>query len=249
MVMLLLMVWLVGPLGSAAARQQGELPDATAIVARYVEAIGGEDVVRSQESRHASGRFEMPSQGLGGTLDIWAATPDRLLIRIDIAGLGESKTGYNGEVGWSIDPIMGPRVLEGKELAQLREEADFHADLHESDDIVAIETVEQTTFKEQPVYKVRIERRSGREYFEYFSVDSGLIVGVEGPQDSVMGTINVVSTLEDYRQFGPVLGPSRVVQEFGSGQRAVSIIESVDFDSVSPSMFELPEQIKALTGR
>src|SRR3712207_8571336 len=48
---------------------------------------------------------------------------------------GQMSSGYDGTVGWSVNPMQGPRLLEGKELEQLREDAGPAAMLRPTDRI------------------------------------------------------------------------------------------------------------------
>jgi hypothetical protein len=89
---------------------------------------------------------------------------------------------------------------------------------------------------------------SGREVFKYFDVESGLLIGNEGVQESLMGSINVVTEVHDYQGFGDLLVATRIIQQIGPGQSVVATIEDVEFDNVDPAIFELPAAIKALIG-
>ena len=102
----------------AARTHAGTLPAASEILSRYTRAVGGERAIRKYRSRRALGRFELRAQGIAGPLEILAAAPNRIRIRITLAGLGEMLRGYDGAIGWSMDPAIGPRVLSGGELEE-----------------------------------------------------------------------------------------------------------------------------------
>ncbi|MDQ3995697.1 MAG: hypothetical protein M3303_01625, partial [Gemmatimonadota bacterium] len=99
------------------------LPTGRAIIDRYVEAIGGRDAVLRHQSIRSVGTFEMPAAGVKGDLTVVQMAPNKMAMTIDLPGVGQMVSGYDGTVGWSINPMQGPRVLEGKELVQLREDA------------------------------------------------------------------------------------------------------------------------------
>jgi len=231
---------------SQEAPAEAELPPAREVIDRYVEAIGGEELIRSFESRRATGTFEVQGQGLGGTVAIHSAAPDRLLVELEYEGVGAVHAGFDGEVGWSIDPITGPRVLSGQELEQLRDEADFYGDLHDPSRYASVETMSREEFAGHDTWKIRLERPSGRVYFEYYDVDSGLMVGNEGEQASMMGTLQVVSVIDGYQEFGGLLIATRVTQDFGMGQEAVTLLQTVEHDTVADEVFALPQEIQAL---
>lgn len=231
----------------APVRAAGQLPSAQEVIDRYVEAIGGRAAIEGHTSSHAQGSIEIVGQGLTGTMEIWAAAPDKTLVTVSFPAAGiESKTGYDGEVGWSVDPMTGERLLQGGELTQLVDEADYYGDLHDAEDFDVMEVVEQTEFNGQTVYKLRLVYQSGREVFEYFDVESGLMVGQEGAQESIMGSMNVVTTLGDYQQVGDLLVPMSLEQDLSGLQTVRVSVESATFDSVDPAVFALPAAIQAL---
>lgn len=225
--------------------QQEELPEARKIIDRYVEAIGGEGLIRGMTGQYMAGRMEVPAQGVGGDLEIYSAAPNKLLIKVEIPGLGAVSSGFDGQVGWAINPAMGPMVLKDRQLDQMRQQADFYGALHLDDLIASLETVEKTEFEGHPCYKVKVVTAWGEEYFEYFDVETDLLVGVERTQASPMGEIPVTSVVSDYKEFDGLLVATKSVQRMMGIEQIISVtsLESWTPDEVT---FELPAEIKAL---
>lgn len=225
-----------------------ELPDVSSIIARYVEATGGEELLRSITSSHATGTFSIVGQGIEGEMEMFAAAPNRLLVRTNFVGMGEQVTGFNGEIGWSNDQMMGPRLLQGKELEQARDEADFYGDLRDPSSFSVMEVLSLEEFAGTPCYQVRFVRLSGLESFEFFGVDDGLVRGLRSTQESVMGSIAVTTFLSEYQAFEGPLVPTKMVLEFGMGQTAEIVMQSVEYNTVAEDTFDLPTEIAALVG-
>ncbi len=99
--------------GARTAAVSAALPPAEEILKKYRAAIGGEEAIRSHTVRSVSGTFEIPAQGMRGELVVLAAAPDMIRLTITLPGLGEMQRGFDGKVGWSVDPAIGPRLLEG----------------------------------------------------------------------------------------------------------------------------------------
>lgn len=233
----------------AHARQEApaeELPEAREVTERYVEAIGGEEALRSHTSEHLVGEMELAGQGVGGVLEVFAMAPDKLLVRVEMGPLGTTLQGYDGEVGWMKSPAMGPMVLEDEMLDEIREEADFYSELHDPEDFTSMETVSRTTFRDRPAYEVELVRTSGRAYTEYYDVDSGLLLGRVGEQQSPMGSMRVTTTVSEWERAGGVRIPTRTVQRLPTGQEIVMTIQEIEYDSVDPAVFELPAEIRTL---
>lgn len=224
-----------------------ELPQAGTLVDRYVELIGGRDAILGRPFIRSTGQFQLPAMGVSGELEVYQGYPGRNAVRVSIPGLGEIRSGFDGTVGWSLDPLQGPRIMEGRELEQTREEASFVSTLRDPSVVASMETVEQAEMNGEPCWRVRLTWHSGRETFDCYSVESGLLIASTSTQESPMGSIQVTSLLNDYREFDGFRFPTRMTQQM-MGQEQVLVIEEVEFPPVDESVFELPPEIRALAG-
>jgi hypothetical protein len=222
------------------------LPPATDVLARYTRAIGGERILRKYRSRRTTGRFDLRTQGIGGPLEILAAAPDRILIRITLAGLGEMLRGYDGEVGWSMDPAVGPRVLTGRELDETRYAADFYADLYNPADYTSMSVVRRETFDGRDCFTVKLVRVSGLESLEYFDVATGLRIGGRMTSTSMMGSVpDVITVFGEYRDFGGILVPISATQR-ALGVESLLTVEQIAYDTVRDEELRPPAAILTL---
>ena len=243
------LVFIGGGAASAGSFMPQELLPAEKIIERYVEAIGGVDAVRAHSSTQAQGTMELLGQGIQGEMKMYAAAPNKALMIVSFPDLGiESRQGYNGEVAWAADPMTGERILQGDELQQIVDESDYYSDLHDPSKFQSMETLEVTEYAGRLTYKVKLVYISGRETFEYFDVDNGRLVGTEGLQYSLMGAVNVRTFLSEYKQFGQLMVPTKIIQEVGPGQTVQLTLESIQYDNVELSTFALPASIEALIG-
>jgi hypothetical protein len=254
-----LSVWLVSAAGvslsaQAAATQQAPpaaeqkpaaLPEARTIIDRHIAAVGGRATLESYTSSHVRGRFAMPATGLSGPVEIFAAAPNKTLMRMTMTGIGDLEEGFDGTVGWMLSAVTGPMLTEGTELEQKKFDSDFFGDLKASSRYKTIETVERTTFDDRDVYKVRLVATTGVEDIEFYEVESGLKAGAQMTRETPMGPMSSTVTFSDYRTFGKLRHPA--TQTFSTmGMEHIVTIESVEYNSVDPKVFALPEPIKAL---
>ncbi len=248
-------------LGACAAYEAGEAPAAAApepppppelteeqkIIARYVEASGGEDAIRAHTSMTIKGGFEMPAMGMSGEATAYSMAPDKTVVIISIPGFGENVQAYNGEIGWAEDPMQGARVLDGAELAQTKRDARFYAQL-EYDELFPEQTaVGETEWNGQTVHQLDLVDADGNESSQYFAADTGLLIGMETTQTSEMGTMEVTITMSDYKDFGGLMLPTSTnINLAAMGIEFTQTVDSVTFDDVEPSVFEPSDAIKAL---
>jgi hypothetical protein len=210
-----------------------------------VRAIGGREALLRHASLRAVGTFSMPAQGIAGTVERMAARPDRFLEKVAMSGVGEIQLGYDGSVGWMVTPMTGPMVLTGKQLDQLRRDAEFDAALHNPAGFTALEVVDRVEFEGRPAFKLRALRTNGDEDFEFYDVDTGLLVGSIVTRESPLGTMKATNVMSDYRAFGGLQIATRQVQRV-MGTEQVVTIATVEFGGVDPSMFAPPASIRAL---
>ncbi len=219
--------------------------EAHAVYERLIEVTGGRAALERYASTRAVGEFSMPAQGLRGDLEVFAAAPNKLFIRVNIPGFGMVRNGFDGEVGWSINPAVGPMVLEGTMLEQMRQQADFLGPLNMQAYIDSARVVEEAEFAGKMCQKVRLVTKWGEEYFEFYDVATGLPVGVIRTQESPMGGVEATTVLSDFEDFGGILIPTTTVLTT-MGVDQIITVTAVEFDTVDPSVFGLPKEIQAL---
>jgi hypothetical protein len=233
------------PAAAVPASAQQALPPAADIIARYQEAIGGKANFDAKQAMRATGEFSVPAANVTGSFEMFSARPNRALMRITMGGFGEIRSGYDGTVAWSLNPMEGPRIMQDKEKAQAADNADFESVLRDVSRFKTVETVERTTVAGRDCYKVRLVWQSDRETFDCYSPESGLLVASMGQQQSSMGVIDAVTLYDDYREFGGIRVATRIsVQAMGMEQ--VLTMREVSFDDVPAATFELPAEIRAL---
>jgi hypothetical protein len=222
-------------------------PSARSIIDRHIAAIGGRKAILSHTSSHATGTMTVAGSGITGTLEIYSAKPDKSLVKINLGGIGEVVEGFDGVHAWSISPMTGPSLTQGKELEEKKFDANFYSDLHEEGRYASMKTVEKTTFDGRPCYKVSLMMKNGSEDLDFYDVQTGLKAGAIVTREAQMGMgpMAVTQVVLDYKKFGALLVPTTLKQT-AMGVEQVLKLTAVEFDNVPPSMFEPPAQIKAL---
>jgi hypothetical protein len=235
----------VAPTAKPSSSAAETLPSARSIIDRHLAAIGGRAAVLSHTSSHANGSMTMSGSGITGVVEIFAAKPNKSLVKINLGGIGEVTEGFDGVNGWSISPITGPSLAQGKELEEKKFDADFYSDLHEPGRYTSMKTVEKTTFGGRPCYKVSLVRTNGTEDFDFYDVETGLKAGAMVTRESQMGPMSVTQITSDYKNFAGLLLPTTLKQT-AMGVEQVLKLTAIEFDNVPPTTFDPPAQIKAL---
>ena len=222
------------------------LPDGREIVNRHVKAIGGREAVLSHKSMRLTGTFAMPKSGISGPVEIFGATgPDRVFVKMSVPGIGDIMEGFDGSHGWIVSPVTGPMLKVGKELQQVKLDADFYGELRDPKKFIAVKTVEKTTFDNRPCYKVALSRIDGTEDFDFYDVATGLRAGGITTRETAMGSLTVTSVVGGYKKFGNLMVATTQSQTVMGAEQTITL-SSVEFDKVDAAAFAPPDPIKAL---
>jgi len=232
---------------SAAVVPATDLPSAQGLVQKYIEASGMARMTK-QRAIHTTGTFSMPAMGATGQVEVFQLAPNRMAMKMTLPGLGDLSSGFDGETAWSMNPMEGPRVLAGAELVQIRDEADFLASLRDARLVASIETVEQTEIEGRGCWKVKLSWKSGRESFDCYDLETGMLHATMQTNITAMGTLESLTVFTEYRDFDGVQMPTVTTQQV-FGQRLVIRIETVQWGNVDESTVALPPEIRALVGK
>jgi hypothetical protein len=223
-----------------------DLPTARAVIDRYIEVAGGREAFLKHNSILLKGKTEVAGKEIGGSMMLATAKPNKMVLIVDLAGI-PIKTGFDGKIGWQVNPLTGPSIMEGAELRDVSRQSDFFAILHDDKSFKSMENLGKTEFEGEECYKLKLTYPDGGDITEFYSVKTGLQKGFMGTQESSLGAITATSVNEENKKFGDLLLPSRVTQKMaGAGLSQTMVVESVEFDNVPDSMFEPPAEIRAL---
>ena len=163
------------------------------VVARYLEAIGGRDVLTTTSMRV---RSNLTAFGLAGTSTVWTREPDSRATEIHLGPI-TILDGFDGKIAWRTDPNGKLVILDGKDLEDSRGGAWFQNDRWLRDDqgggqvaLVGTQTDSAGKFT-----VLEVTPPIGRPRRLYFDPKTGLISRVTMRRDRQL----VVSTLSDYR--------------------------------------------------
>lgn len=223
-----------------------KLPSVEEVITAFVNATSTPELRAKQTSRTIMGTMSIPSMQLSGPMVVYAAHPNFILVDITIPGMGKSLQGFNGTVGWQIDPSRGPSLLEGDLLEQFMREADFNAEENFAKHFDSVKVVGETEFNGQPCFELLFQKGERKET-RYYNRTTHLLEGSKGNYPTPMGDIPVQTTISEYKTFeGLKVATKTSIHMTSVGIEQILVISSVSFNDVDLAVFELPPAIKAL---
>jgi len=188
----------------AQAKPDASLPTVDQVLDKYVQALGGKAAIEKQTSRVGKGTFEIPAFGASGTIETYAKAPNKTASIIDIPGFGTVKQGFDGKVGWGVDPQSGLHEQSGGELASTSLQAVFNRDLKlkELYPKITVKGKDKVGDKDTIVLEATPAEGSPEQW--YFEAASGLLVRRDAEVDSPQGKMSIQVYFDAYKEFDGV---------------------------------------------
>jgi len=215
------------PDATAAPVKPGGLPSADEVIARYTRAIGGDaaiEALKTQVSRGTETTTNQMASAQTLPIEIIQAAPAKLLIaRNDHRGV--TLEGFDGVKAWAKD-ARGQREAIGKELADIKREADFFRRLKIRETYPQMRVLAKERVRERDAYVVGATSRDGAREKLYFDVETGLLVRQFIAFKTAFGAIPEVTDFDDYREVSGMKLPFTIAWSrppFGSVRRFTEI--------------------------
>lgn len=233
---------------TAPAAPAANLPKAEDLLAKELAARGGKEAHDAIKHMTSTSTMEFVGVGVKATSVSQLSENGKFLMTVTIAKGTDVVTGYDGTVGWSIDPTMGPRLLEGKELEQLQMDASFARQSSIASQFEKASVVGEAEWNKRPAYEVALTSKD-RTATIYIDKESSLITGMKMTAETVRGSTPVTTTVLEFQEFegpkGKVKMPTKTEMKVMGIVNLVTV-EKVTFDPIDAKVFELPAAIKAL---
>ncbi len=229
----------------AAPSETKDLPEAKTIMEDHLEAIGGREKLESIKSTVVNATMSLPALGTDAKVVVYQKT-DKFKFATDIPGIGPIQKCITPEAAWEVNPMMGPRLIEGDELAMLTLESDIHADLHPEKYFKEMKCVGTKDIDGQPCYEVELTTKTGAVHRNFYSVDNKHIIQSEQEQETPLGNIKSVSKMSDFREVDGMTYPFKTETSYMQQKHTVTIDEVTVNGNISDSIFDFPEEVERL---
>ena len=232
--------------------QDTEAKDTTAqvdaVMTKLVDAMGGREAHMKIKNRVTTGKMEIVGAGMEMTLKNTEAAPafNHVLMEMTSMGLTQEQ-GADGKHAWSKDPMMGSRLLEGKELEDQLAETRFNAPLHWKSLYPKRSYKGLVDYQGKKCHQLEMELKSGTKSDWYVDAETHLHYGTKRKMKSPqMGEISIEMIFKNYTEVDGVKLPHRLEMN-QAGQQMVITIEDVKHNvELAENAFELPADVKKL---
>ncbi len=223
-----------------------KLPDAAAVLDRFIEVCGGPSAFDKLHNRLSKGKLEIPGFPGEISVDIYQATPNKQYLLLQAEQFGKLEEGSDGDVVWRIHPQAGPRIEEGEQRIFKLRTTLFDDMVHWREYFKKAECVGMETVKEKTCYKLVMTPHQGRPERHFFDKETGHLVKLGTHIIIESGTTPIQIYPADYREVDGVLLPHSRKTVYGF-QASTFVIDSIEHNIDLPAdRFDLPEVIQKL---
>ena len=242
-------VLVLGAAAMAPLFAAADSPKAEAILDKSVEATGGRAAYEKVHSMVITGTMEVKGIGIKGSMTSYHAAPDKLLMEVNLEGVGAIRDGSNGEVAWEMSAMQGPRLKQGEERAVALREGKFNELLHWRESYKQAVTAGTEKVDGKDCYKVVMTPNEGGPVTQYFDKETNLPVKIAMVVKTPMGELPAETLIGDYRKEGDLLMAHKMTQK-AAGQEITLQFDSVKFNvDIPKDKFDLPQEIQALLAK
>jgi hypothetical protein len=199
-------------------------PSGGAVLAKYLEAVGGKAALDKISGRVEKGSAMMPG-GHDVAVDIYSKPPD---VRVSVMHMqgGESVTAFNGKDGWLASPNRPAREMSESDRrgAQLDAAAFYPEQLVQMISDPKLQPAPEKV-GDQPASVVVATVKGEPPVKLYFATSTGLLVRMVHYGDSALGLNPVQVDFGDYRDAGGVKTPYRWTIARPSGAFTIQVSE------------------------
>jgi hypothetical protein len=215
-------------------------PQASAILDRYVAAIGGKDAWAKYSSRVSKGTIEIPAMSMTGTVEVSEKAPNKMR---SVVSIGDTpfQQGFDGVIGWADDPQNGPRLLQGRELEELKRDAEYARPLKLRTLYSQIKFVGKEKLGDREVQVIEVSSPQTGSEKMYFDSQNALLLRVVANRAGPDGNNTVESMLDDYADIDGMKLPMTVHQTAGSTSYVVHLTSVKHGVDIPDSTFTAPE--------
>ena len=207
------------------------------LIAKYIEASGGEKNIRGAKSIFFKGSMFMSGAAL--EMKMWVAPPDKAYTEVSMNNMVMGGGGCNGDDAWGVQ--MGQAFyLEGEMAEDAKRQADMFPLLDYKDKGFKVNYVGEATVKGEAAHKMAFVHPKGDTAYYFFDATTFLLVKKEDK-----GT---TTSLSKYEEVGGIVWPHKLSVSTPQGQQMVTFDSIAVNIEIPDSIFVMPADAKPVPG-
>jgi len=235
----------VGLISGATTVRAADLETADAVVAKYIEAIGGRKAIDAVRTRRRTGKNSM-TNGMEIPIVMEFKKPDKVRVEVTMQNMTGIQA-FDGKIGWYVMPFSGssePVKMPPEQVEQLKSQADLGGPLVDYDDKGhELELVGKEETDGTEAYKLKLKRKDGGVEYHFLDAEHFLPIKITGKQDYQGTAMEYEKIPSDYKKVGDLLLAHSIKQQMvGMPMSATLTFEKIEHNVDLPDeRFEMPK--------
>jgi outer membrane lipoprotein-sorting protein len=217
-------------------------PTVDSLVAKNLQAKGGEAKLRAIQNMRMSGRVSV--QGRELPMTIMAKRPNLMRQEMQIQ---EKRfiTAFDGEKAWMINPMLGsetPQEVTGTQADMAKDQADFDGALVDwKTKGHTVEFVGTEDVGGVKTNKLKVTKKNGQTQYFFLDPESGIEVKTSTQVQQGGNTMTIETELSDYRAVDGIMLPHALSTAINGAQTASITVDKIELNtSIDDSLFKMP---------
>lgn len=190
---------------AASPTAEAPLPTVKEILDRYVQAVGGAEMLAKVTTRFTKGS-RIGADGVLVPEEVYQKAPDKLLTITSYPNAVFSN-GYNGTTAWGHSSRDGATPLPSQIAEQLKRESVFYKELKLSELYSSLTVVGRVAIDNAEAYVVAATPANGTPEKLFFDTRTGFLVRRYTESDTALGKLPLQMDLKDYRAVDGIKQP------------------------------------------
>jgi C-terminal processing protease CtpA/Prc len=214
------------------------LPPVDELLAKMVNALGGEKALHAHGHRTLRGINELVGLPMKGKFLQKTSAPDKSLVEMHLGDL-VVRQGFDGVTAWSDTPMTGIQVLDGSAADAVKQQARFYGPVDLRASCREIAPTAHVNFDGKDCIELKLVGLSGGTSYLYVDAASFFAAGLKATLETPVGNVETKTYLRNYKNFDGFVAASETYAE-SSVQRLLIRIESVSFEQIPPQAYSPP---------
>jgi tetratricopeptide (TPR) repeat protein len=219
----------------------GSLPSLDEVLARYVEASGGEKVIAAVTTRVVKGTVDVTGVSHGGSYESYQQAPNKFYFLVQAYPFGTAKSGYNGRVAWTSSNATTTIVKNTADVAYFASVASFLSPvaLKQRYAKVTLAGASQIGFRD--VYVLELQPATGSVERLYLDTKTYLPVRFNKVQTLGNAKVPVEIYLDDWHAVDGIQFPFTITESMPKQSMSFTITEIRHNVPVDATLFDPPK--------
>ena len=209
------------------------------VLKKHFKAVGQDKLVASK-TYYMKAKLSQMGQEL--PMEMKMKRPNKFRVEMEMMGQKMIQA-YDGEKGWMIAPWLSPdpQALEGDQLKQAMEQADFEGELYNyKQKGSSVDFVGKVNADGKEAYKIKLTSKDGSIKNYFIDAGTNLILNVKAKISANGQEIEVDQLFSDYKDFDDIKMATTLVSKTPMGNVSITIVEFKINEKFDDAIFAQP---------